>query len=143
MKKIYLASPFFNDQEVERMEKVRDILRNRGFEVFVPKENQHPEYEFGTKEWRKATFNGDVSEINKADIIVSVICNGNYEDGGTSWELGYAYALKKPVVAINVTGEILNLMIADSVHAYLSSYEALETYDFDKLDKIDFDGEVL
>ena len=27
MKKIYLASPFFNDAELERMEKVRDILR--------------------------------------------------------------------------------------------------------------------
>ena len=37
MKKIYLASPFFNDAELERMGKVRDILRAKGLDVFVPK----------------------------------------------------------------------------------------------------------
>ena len=135
MKKVYLASPFFNDGEIERMETVRDILRAKGLDVFVPNEHQNKELEFGTRVWRKATFDGDVMGIHKADIVVAVICQGNYSDSGTAWEIGYSYALGKPVVVVNVTGETINLMIADSLHAVINSYEELEQYDFNKMDK--------
>lgn len=138
MKKIYLASPFFNDAEVERMEKVRDILRAKGLEVFVPNEHQNPELEFGSIEWRKATFENDVKHIDWCDLVVSIISNGNYDDSGTAWELGYAYATGKPVILVNVTGETINLMIADSLHALITSYDELEAYDFGDLKRIPY-----
>lgn len=135
MKKVYLASPFFNEKEIERMGKVRDILRAKGLDVFVPNEHQNPELEFGSVEWRKATFCNDVNGIDRADIVVAVICNGNYDDSGTAWEIGYAFATDKPVILVNVTGETINLMIADSLHALVTSYEELEAYDFENLPK--------
>ena len=134
MKKIYLASPFFNDAELERMEKVRDILRAKGIDVFVPKEHQSP-LEFGTLEWRAATFKSDVDAIDNCDVMVAVNSQGNYDDAGTMWEIGYAFAKGIPVVVVNVTGETINLMIADSLHSLLSSYDELQEYDFDKLEK--------
>ncbi|WP_304427695.1 nucleoside 2-deoxyribosyltransferase [Romboutsia ilealis] len=134
MKKIYLASPFFNEAEIKSMETVRDILRQKGLDVFVPNEHQSAK-EFGSLEWRKETFGSDVSGIDNADVMVAIINQGNYDDSGTAWEIGYAYATKKPVILVNVTGETINLMIADSIHALVTSYEELKEYDFNKLEK--------
>lgn len=136
--KIYLASPFFDEVEVKRMETVRDILREKKLDVFVPNEHQHKELEFGSMEWRKATFNSDVSAIDEADIVVAVNSKGNYDDAGTMWEIGYAYATKKPVVLVNLTGDTINLMVADSLHALITTEEELINYDFDRLDRIEY-----
>ena len=134
-KKVYLASPFFDDVEIERMEKVRDILRAKGLDVFVPNEHQNQALEFGSLEWRKATFESDVMGIHQADVVVAVICTGNYADSGTAWEIGYSYGLGKPVVVVNLTGETINLMIADSLHALVKNYDELKEYDFEKMKK--------
>ena len=134
-KKVYLASPFFNDKEIERMGKCRDILRKKGLDVFVPNEHQNKHLEFGSIEWRDATFKSDVNGIDSSDVVVAIISQGNYDDSGTAWEIGYAYAKGIPVVVVNVTGETINLMIADSLHALIESFEELEEYDFDKMNK--------
>ncbi|MDK0928436.1 nucleoside 2-deoxyribosyltransferase [Clostridium perfringens] len=138
MKKVYLASPFFNPVEVERVDKVKEILDAKGLEVFSPKEHQNKHLEFGSKEWRKATFKNDVDHIDWCEVVVAIISQGNYDDSGTAWELGYAYATNKPVILVNLTGETINLMIADSLHALITSYEELENYDFEKLTEIPY-----
>ena len=135
MKKVYLASPFFEDAELERVDKVKEILDSKGLEVFSPKEHQNEHLEFGSIEWRKATFENDVKHIDWCDVVVAIICKGNYDDSGTAWELGYAYATNKPVVLVNITGETINLMIADSIHALITSYDELKEYDFEKMEK--------
>lgn len=135
MKKVYLASPFFDDAELERVDKVKEILDSKGLEVFSPKEHQNEHLEFGSIEWRKATFENDIKHIDWCDIVVAIICKGNYDDSGTAWELGYAYATNKPVVLVNITGETINLMIADSIHALITSYDELKEYDFEKMEK--------
>ena len=135
MKKVYLASPFFDDAELERVDKVKEILDSKGIEVFSPKEHQNEHLEFGSIEWRKATFENDVKHIDWCDVVVAIICKGNYDDSGTAWELGYAYATNKPVVLVNITGETINLMIADSIHALITSYDELKEYDFEKMEK--------
>ena len=135
MKKVYLASPFFDDAELERVDKVKEILDSKGLEVFSPKEHQNEHLEFGSIEWRKATFENDVKHIDWCDVVVAIICKGNYDDSGTAWELGYAYATNKPVVLVNITGETINLMIADSIHALITSYDELKEYDVEKMEK--------
>ena len=142
MKKVYLASPFFNPVENERVDKVKEILEAKELEVFSPKEHQHKELEFGSKLWRKATFRNDVDHIDWCDIVVGIISNGNYDDSGTAWELGYAYATGKPIILVNLTGETINLMIADSLYALITNYEELEGYDFEKLKTIPYENYV-
>lgn len=141
-KKIYLASPFFNDEEIKRMNEVKDVLREKGLNVFAPFENQNKHLEFASKEWRKATFGSDVQHIDWCDVVVAIISQGNYDDSGTAWELGYAYATKKPIILVNLTGEVINLMIADSLHALITSCDELKAYDFDKLEKIEYENYV-
>ena len=135
MKKIYLASPFFNSEETNKLEIVKTILRDKGLDVFVPNEHQNPQLEFGSLEWRAATFKSDVDAIDNCDVMVAINCQGNYDDAGTMWEIGYAFAKGIPVVLFNNTGKTINLMIADSLHSLLTSYDELQEYDFDKLEK--------
>ena len=135
MKKIYLASPFFNSEETNKLEIVKTILRDKGLDVFVPNEHQNPQLEFGSLEWRAATFKSDVDAIDNCDVMVAVNCQGNYDDAGTMWEIGYAFAKGIPVVVFNNTGKTINLMIADSLHSLLTSYDELQEYDFNKLEK--------
>ena len=141
MKKIYLASPFFNEIESMRVEAVKTVLRGRGFEVFVPNEHQNTHLTFGEKPWRKATWQGDMEGIHNSDIVVAIISSGNYSDDGTAWECGYAFAKNMPIIVLNLNeGEVaVNLMISDSLHAYLDSIEKLKSYDFDTMPKITYD----
>lgn len=142
MKKVYLASPFFNDKEVEIMTNVKTILRDKGLNVFVPNEHQNDHLEFGSREWRKATFKSDVDAINESDIMVAINCQGNYDDAGTMWEIGYAYSKNIPVILFNNTEKTINLMIADSLHALITDYDKLKNYNFDKLEKIEYENYV-
>lgn len=138
MKKIYLASPFFDENEKNIINKVMEILRNKDVEVFLPMEHQNKHLEFGSLEWRAATFKSDVDAIDECDVMLAIITKGNYDDTGTSWEVGYAYAKGKDVVVLKGEEEALNLMIADSVHSVLNSYEQLENFDFEKMERVPY-----
>ena len=133
MNKVYLASPFFTPSQLELVEKVETILRGRGDNVFSPRENQIEDLEYATIPWRTAVFNNDIKHVQWCDYVVAIVAEGNYCDSGTAMEIGYAYGIQKPVIVMNPTENTVNLMIADSLHAYLPSWEALKEYDFSAL----------
>ncbi|ABY46836.1 nucleoside 2-deoxyribosyltransferase (plasmid) [Bacillus mycoides KBAB4] len=142
--KVYLASPFFNDEEIERVEFVEKTLRAKGLQVFSPREHQNPQFEFGSVEWRKATYNNDVKEILTCDIVVAV----HSTDSGTNWELGAASVIQRPVILFDDKTDLpKNIMLTESCHAFLESREALEAYNFDvrinELEKVYYKGEVI
>lgn len=141
MAKIYLASGWFNAEQEARVAKVEEILRSLGHDVFSPRENQLTEwYEFGTEEWRTATFKSDVNAIDWCDVIVAVY---DQEDAGTMWEVGYAFSTGTTIVLFNEKEKVVNLMLSDSCFAYLQTYEELEKYDYDNPERVPFTGEVL
>lgn len=130
--KIYLASPFFNEVELEAVEKVEKILRDRGFNVFSPREHQFGDiYEVGSSAWSLATFNNDKKFIDWSDVVVCVY-HGNYSDSGTAWEVGYAYGTQKPVIVVHLEGNSSNLMVHEGCHANVM-LEDLAEYNFDTM----------
>lgn len=143
MSKIYLASPFFKPEQIALVDIAENLLRKQGHIVFSPREHQLPEIAYGTIPWRTAVFNNDIKHIQWADYVVAIVAEGNYSDSGTAMEVGYAYAMGKPVVVVNPTENTINLMIADSLHAYLKSWTDLINYDFDNLPIKPYIGGVL
>ena len=132
---VYFASPFFNDEQVEREERLKKALREMGFNVFSPKENClcPPD---ATQEMRQKTFNDNVREIIACDIIFAVT---DGKDVGTIWEAGLAYGLKlyngvfkvpaKTIVYYCETlpeGGKFNLMLAQSGDIIITSMEQLK-----------------
>lgn len=128
--KIYLAAPFFNQTELSHVEAIEKILRSQGHTVFSPRENQLPQFEFGSYEWRTNVFRNDVNHIKWCDAVVSIV-GDNYDDTGTAWELGASFILGKPIYLYNPTGNIINLMLTDSLHGYFESLTSLSFYDFE------------
>ena len=99
---VYLASPFFNEQEIEVYHKVINYLREDGFDVYVPQEHEITNSgAMPNWQWGAAVFNEDARALRDSDAVI-VINWGMYSDSGTAWEAGYAFALGKPVVHILV-----------------------------------------
>lgn len=109
---VYLASPFFKPEQIERIEFIEKLLEESGYKVFSPRK------EFvvkpnATSEDRKRGFTGNCEAINKCDFVLAVT---DGKDMGTIWESGYAFANEKPVLyfAETLGNNDFNLMLAES-----------------------------
>ncbi len=142
--KIYLASPFFNDYELECVRRAEEILFARGFNVFSPRLNEvRDEVSSQQSSWSMATFLNDRRFIDWADVVV-MLYHGNYSDSGTAWEAGYACGTHKPVVVVHVgqggdNGS--NLMVHESAHTNIT-LEELADYDFEKMPSNPYKGKM-
>jgi len=136
--RIYLASPFFNERELAAVERAEQLLRGRGYEVFSPRE--HEVRDPGTPAWSAAIFKLDREAIEQADRMV-MLYHGAYSDSGTAWECGCAFALGKPVVAVQL-GQDSNLMVHESVAANIT-LEQLADYDFDTMPPCAYSGPMM
>ena len=128
--KVYLASPFFSEKELEAVREAEEILEQRGFTVVSPRKYQIVEEKQGSSAWSKAVFMADRSYIDWADVVV-MLYHGQYSDSGTEWECGYAFATHPPVLVVHL-GRDSNLMVHEGSHANLTM-EELKTYDFDRM----------
>ena len=129
--KIYLASPFFNGQERPNVEKVRDILKDKKLEVFVPMEHFVEDGENMPNEiWANEVFKMDKKAIDECDVLVCLYY-GLYSDSGTSWEVGYAYSKNKKIVVVHMdeTKES-SLMISSCADVNLAKIEEIVTLNF-------------
>ena len=138
--KIYLASPFFNETELENVQKAEEILINRGFNVFSPRLNEvRTDINSQPALWSKETFMNDRKFIDWADVMV-MLYHGAYSDSGTAWECGYAFGTNKPVVVVHL-GDDSNLMVHEGCHTNITM-EQLSDYDFDMMPTYPYEGKM-
>lgn len=138
--KIYLASPFFNEKELENVKIAEKILTERGFSLFSPRLNEVRTDEITQQSWwSKETFMNDKKFIDQADVVV-MLYYGGYSDSGTAWECGYAYGTNTPVVVVQL-GEDSNLMVHEGCHSNIT-LEELKTYDFEMLPAKPYKGKM-
>ena len=104
--KVYLASPFFNDNETKYYNQIINKIRSQeNIDLFVPREHTIPNaWDLSNRVWAENVFAVDLLALQKADVVV-VLNWGLYSDSGTAWECGYAYAMNKTIINI-VLGEI-------------------------------------
>lgn len=106
MKKVYIAGPLFNIHEKRYLEEIAEILESNGYDCFLPHRDQVVELEerrsvdHMSQETKDTIFQTDLDALEKADITVALI-TGQDIDSGTCCEIGYTYAMKKPVLAID------------------------------------------
>lgn len=124
MTKVYLASPWFNEEQSEREMRVKRKLRDLGCKVFSPRDEFvcKPNASYNA---RKETFRSNLSGISWSDVVF-VITDG--KDMGTIWEAGYAFG-KKPIVYYCETlkeCQSFNLMLAMSGNVVVSNLDEIE-----------------
>jgi len=131
--KIYFASPFFNPEQVEREERLKNKLREMGFEVFSPKEAYFCKPDESDKV-RQMVFDGNCKAIQECDILFAVT---DGKDMGTIWEAGYAnginavvYPSKKKIIVYYCEtlpeGGKFNLMLAQSGDIIITDFSDMD-----------------
>jgi nucleoside 2-deoxyribosyltransferase len=139
MKKIYLASGWFNDVQAKELDSLEKVFDDRAtyFElasprrIFVCPPN-------APKEVQDKTFEGNLHHIETADFL---LVNTRDKDIGTIWEAGYAFAHKKPIIYFCAglpDGAKFNLMLARSGIKVCTTITELENY----LDRVMSTGEL-
>ena len=137
--KIYLASPFFNEKELENVKIAEKILTERGFSLSPRLNEVRTDENTQQSWWSKETFMNDKKFIDWADVVV-MLYYGGYSDSGTAWECGYAYGTNTPVVVVQL-GEDSNLMVHEGCHSNIT-LEELRTYDFEMLPAKPYKGKM-
>lgn len=123
---VYLAGPLFTIAERQFNESLAKELRDLGYAVFLPQEEEPREIS------ARAIFEMDVSGIDQSRAIVAIL-DGPDPDSGTCWECGYAYAKSKPIIAVRTDFRNAsdggfapyNLMLSESAsqHVHLPSLQ--------------------
>lgn len=90
IEKIYLAGPLFTAAELQWNKHVAKELKKLGFQIWLPQEHEP------VNKNAKAIFEKDIEGLDWADATLANL-DGADPDSGTSWEMGYTYANKKPV----------------------------------------------
>jgi nucleoside 2-deoxyribosyltransferase len=90
--RLYFAGPLFTTAERSWNAEVTAALRAAGHEVFLPQEQEPGRDAAGI-------FATDVGGIDWADGLVAIM-DGPDPDSGTSWEVGYAFGVRKPIVLV-------------------------------------------
>jgi nucleoside 2-deoxyribosyltransferase len=139
--RIYLAAPLFSRAERTYNATLADLLKEHLFEVFLPQE-AGDDTDTRMKIEQQRIFSKNRDELDHADIIIAVI-DGADADSGTAWEMGYAYAHNKRLIAIRTDfrraglHERVNLMLEESSMVVSSDLELLELLNSPLLGKRD------
>lgn len=101
-RQVYLAGPFFDLAQVWMVEQARNNLRDLGLRVFSP----YHDVGLGSAD---DVVKKDLAAIEDCDLVLAIT---DGLDAGTIYEIGYARALKKPVVVYSERhkGESLKMM---------------------------------
>lgn len=107
---IYIAGPLFTMQDRAQLEKIRNYVLQLNFDTFLPHENNNDNADGRFFNESQATlkniFKNDYQAIEKSDAVIALL-DGVPVDCGTAWELGFAFALAKPILGIRTDFRIL------------------------------------
>lgn len=122
---VYIAGPFFNDEQVQVVRRVEEMLKERKIDYFSPR-SEGVLLDLSEEERQAAKhdiYAKNVEMICECDHMIAIIDD---RDIGTIWEMGYATALNIPVTTLSNQDYGLNVMLAESVKAHtLSVFDAV------------------
>ena len=132
--RIYLAAPLFSEAERDYNRVIAGLLTENFFDVYLPQDTGDTHAERSIDEHRRI-FEQNKNALESADAVVAII-DGADADSGTAWEMGYAAAQGKPVIAIRTDfrtvghSELVNLMLEQSSVVVKSKDELLAALGF-------------
>jgi nucleoside 2-deoxyribosyltransferase len=110
--RVYIASPFFNEEQLERVEFIEKTLEKYNIEYFSPRRDTYVKPDSNNEE-RNVAFTENIKGILNCSFII-VVTDG--KDVGTIFEAGVAYNEDISIVyfAETLGDKPFNLMLAMS-----------------------------
>lgn len=112
MRQVYVAGPWFSVEQEERLEGIKDLLRNNNIPFYSPKDECLFTNIIEMDPCKVLQTNCDA--IVESEFVLAIT---DGKDVGTMWECGYAYAMGTPILYVWLThekGQKFNLMLAAS-----------------------------
>lgn len=106
MARIYVAGPLFSPQERDVLERVDAAIRRLGHEAFLPHQRL-PIEPRTTDDAARAAYRFLLDGLESCDAVVAVL-DGPDVDAGTCVELGYAHALRRPILGLRTDWRTAN-----------------------------------
>ena len=132
--RIYLAAPLFSESERTYNSSIALSLREQFLLVHLPQE-LGDSYAGRDEDAHTRIFEENLRALHEADIVVAII-DGADADSGTAWEMGYARALGKKIIALRTdfrqvgSHEHVNLMLEQSSTVVTSCEHLIRTLPF-------------
>ena len=124
---VYIASPFFNDEQNAIVDRVEEILAHYNLTFFSPRSmNRLEPYELHDKEKRYETFMKNLETVEDCSFMIAIPHN---KDMGTVFEAGYAFARNIPMIYYAPFLDkkaSFNLMLAESGEFIVRESEDLD-----------------
>lgn len=98
-KNVYLSGSILTSGERRKLERLNTIMEAHFLTTHLP--HRDIETQFLDSKSRDEMFNFTVKAIEECDMFVAVISNNGLNLSNTCWELGYAYAHKKPIFCLH------------------------------------------
>ena len=119
---VYLAGPFFSDQELFWVNKISNALEGSGIKVLSPSRENGIIGQSEDWEQRRIIFEKDIDLLEKADLVVALL---DHDDPGTNFEMGYAYNKEIPIIGLKTSMSPLNNMIVFCCNKICTSIDQL------------------
>ncbi len=133
----YVASPFFNDEQIDRVDCITNILHKKGLVYYSPKDELICSEKPTDEEAEKVFFQNCVAIHHSGGVIVIT----NDKDIGAIWEAGFGYGLGKKIIYVCTQPIVkFNLMLAQSGVAVFTSVRDFEQYDFARMPENKYKG---
>lgn len=119
--KIYLAGPCDTENRTIMVQTAKIFREYGGYEVYCPWELKiENAWDMPQEEWARKVFEADIKAIQECDVFV-MITSGRESTAGTNWENGYAYALNKHIITVQITDKPTSLMTYASASEFFNS----------------------
>lgn len=122
--KVYLAGGWFSENQDRVLTQIEEILSNYNcFKVYSPR--RQTQFKSGTKpskEICEIVFNNNIVAIEDCDIMIA---STEEKDMGTVFEMGIAFQLEKPIIAVYFHKEPYNLMLEEASSGVARNTEQL------------------
>lgn len=133
MKDVYITSTFTTEWNLEFSSKICNFLEKNDVSCYLPSRDTNQ------KEVDLEIFNQDIQGIENSTMIFAVALNETPNWGA---ELGYAYKIKKPIIALANKNHTVPLickgMISEII--YVEDINLIEDYNDLLIEKIKFYG---
>ena len=132
--KIYLASPLSLEKRLDMYEAI-EILREKNHDVYAPVEHKIDNaWDYPNPEWGLMVFENDIEAIKESDVVV-MLSYGRMSTAGANWEAGYAFGIGKTIILVEMTNEVMSLMVANGRYATVKGLAGLAEYDWSEMPK--------
>ena len=124
---IYIASPFFNEEQLQVVENIEYALASAGYEFFSPRKEAVTLKDLSPEERErlaKEVYESNIKGMNGSNIMIAVIDDF---DPGTMFEIGYfakdMELYNKYIVTLSTKGYGANVMISQCSDGHANSID--------------------